>query len=282
MLIEVAVQNLQHGAVKDESGHRRDRWPLLAERLRRVRPDVLILNEARDWNRGGREPLGRAQRDLGMIAAPIPPSANDLPTIVLYRPDTMGFWVHCNDALSLSTAHGFVTVSFAVDHELPPITFAGCHLSPYSSGQATAEIELIATRAYRYGPLAVVAGDLNFPPEDGPDPLYDVMLPFNLASRTIVGPDGTRRPNRQVAHALRARGYHDTAWERHQRTGYDRYLRRTSHDDRIDRIHVSTPLAQAVTRYELLDQPEGASDHHGVTITMDTDLIDRTDLWTYR
>src|SRR5690349_15977109 len=97
MIIKIAAQNLQHGALEDESGASADRWPLLAERLRQVEPDVLILNEARGWAHGGHRRLALAQKELGMIAAPVPPSANDLPTLVLYRPDTMGFWDHCND-----------------------------------------------------------------------------------------------------------------------------------------------------------------------------------------
>ncbi|RSM53962.1 hypothetical protein DMB66_37940 [Actinoplanes sp. ATCC 53533] len=283
MHITVAVQNLQHGGNEDESGARVDRWPLLAERLRQVRPDVLILNEARGWDHGGRRRLAAAQKDLGMLAAPIPPSANNLPTLVLYRPDTMGFWERCNDGLSTATVHGFTTVSFTIpDADLPPVTFAGCHLSPYSAHQAIIEIELIATRAYRYGPLVVLGGDLNFPPEAGPDPLYEVMLPFNLASRTVLDVDGVRSPNRQVAEALRRRGYLDTAWELYQRTRDERLLRRTANDDRIDRIHITEPLAPALLSYDLLDRPDGASDHHGVVITIDTDLIGREGLWTYR
>lgn len=283
MRIRVVAQNLQHGARADESGTATDRWPALVERLRPLDADILLLTEARGFNRHGRELLGKAQRDLGMCAAPMPPSTNDLPTLLMFRPATMGFWLHCNDDHSAHTAHGFTVVTFSPpEANLPtPISFVPMHLTPYSSTAAVQEAELILTRAYRYGPLAVVGGDVNFSPIGGPDPDYATMRPYNLASRTILGEDGGRRPNRAVAQAFQDRGYVDVAWELFQRTKDQALLRRTANHERIDWLAVSGALAGAVDNYQLLDQPAGASDHHGVAVDIHTDRIGTDGLWVY-
>jgi exonuclease III len=128
-----------------------------------------------------------------------------------------------------------------------------------------------------------VSAVIDYPPARGPEPDYEVMLPFNTASRTIPTLDGTGLlPNRTIAQAIARRGYVDAALHYFDKTGDQRLLARTASDDRIDQIHVSTPLADALVRYEVLDTPDGASDHHGVLAEIDTGLI-RTDLmWDYR
>ncbi len=45
---------------------------------------------------------------------------------------------------------------------------------------------------------------------------------------------------------------------------------------------MSVPLVPALISYRLLDAPSGASDHHGVAITLDTGLINTDHPWTYR
>ena len=105
MRIRVAAQNLQHGGLADEAGNSESRWPSLVERLRRVEPDVLLLNEVRGWTSQGHQQLGQAQKDLGMYAVQIPDSLSGLSTLILFRPDTMGFWDRCNNDLADQTLH---------------------------------------------------------------------------------------------------------------------------------------------------------------------------------
>ena len=64
MQISIVLQNLGHGEVRDSEGERRDRWPLILERLADAAPDVLLLNECNHWNENGFMRLGRAARDL--------------------------------------------------------------------------------------------------------------------------------------------------------------------------------------------------------------------------
>ncbi|MGW2397192.1 hypothetical protein ACWCYY_11620 [Kitasatospora sp. NPDC001664] len=44
---------------------------------------------------------------------------------------------------------------------------------------------------------------------------------------------------------------------------------------------VSSPLLPALVSYQLLTEPAGASDHHGVAVVFDTDLIDTANPWAY-
>ncbi|MEU4243113.1 endonuclease/exonuclease/phosphatase family protein [Actinoplanes sp. NPDC026619] len=282
MRIRVAAQNMQHDATADEAGRPEDRWPLLVQRLQRIEPDILLLSEVRGWAAHGHRQLCVAQRELGMYAMPIPHSNSGNPTVIMFRPDTMGMPMYYNNDLSAQTLHGFATASFTVANDLPPMTFAAVHLSPYSVHTAVAEADLIATRAYRHGPLAIVAGDANFAPHAGPDPDYQAMRPYNLAARTYVDSDGRRHPRREVAQAFVDRDYVDVAWRLCEQTGDDALLRRTASDDRIDRIYCSGATADAWSNHQRLDSPARASDHDGVAADVDTDTISRAGLWTYR
>lgn len=90
---------------------------------------------------------------------------------------------------------------------------------------------------------------------------------FNLAARTLSGPDGELIPDRRVAEMLERCGYVDVAGHLYEQTDDPALLRRTGSDDRIDQIRVSGPLAPALRSYRLLDTPPGASDHHGIPAT---------------
>jgi endonuclease/exonuclease/phosphatase family metal-dependent hydrolase len=281
--ITIAVQNLQHGGFADESGRETDRRPLIFQRLKDADADIVILNEARRWTTGDHGPLGLAMSELGMYPAPAPRVANDLGSIILIRWKTMGPFRFANHDLSEQTVHGFSNVSFAIDGVAQPLTVAATHINPYSPTAAIAEADLVVTRAFRKGCLAVIGGDFNFPPSRGPEPDYTVMRPYNLASRTLPDTDGTGLPpNRQLAQAIERRGFVDAALHLHDQTGNEELLARTASDDRIDRFYVSEPLADALVRYELLDTPQGASDHHGVLIELDTDRIRHDLMWDYK
>ena len=51
---------------------------------------------------------------------------------------------------------------------------------------------------------------------------------------------------------------------------------------RIDQFWVTRPLAPAVIDCQLLTEPVGASDHHGVAIGIDTDQILSHESWECR
>lgn len=97
----------------------------------------------------------------------------------------------------------------------------------------------------------------------------------------MPGPGGPQ-PDRRVAAKISENGFVDAAWHLYQRNGDEALLRPTGTDDRIDQVWVSAPLAGALTGYQVLDTPAGASDHHGLLVTLDTALIDTADPWAYQ
>jgi len=281
-MLTVITQNLAGGGLASGDGDPQDRWPALAERIGTHRPDLLLLQEATDWDRYGHRQLGRAMNDLDLDACPLPPSSTGIRPALLYRNATMGRWRRWNTDWAQGTLHGFGVGVFDVA-ELPrPLAVVPFHLDPHSPEKALAEAKLIATRGYKYGPFAIIGGDVNYPPIAGPEPDYTAMRPYNLAARTVAGPDGHPVPDRRVAAILARSGYVDAAWALYQRTGQEELLARTGRDDRIDQIWVSAPLAPALTGYRILDTPAGASDHHGVLVELDLSKADTTNLWKYR
>ncbi|MGW0771530.1 hypothetical protein [Streptomyces sp. NPDC002676] len=71
MELTIVVQNLSHGGLRTGSGDPQDRWPSLAERILSMgQPDLLLLQEAADWERFGHRQLSRAMHDLGMDVLP--------------------------------------------------------------------------------------------------------------------------------------------------------------------------------------------------------------------
>ena len=285
MRIRVVAQNLDYGALRDGDGNPEDRWPQLAARINAVRPDILLLNEVVGWDAHQHKQLGRAMNDLDLDAVPLPPSTSGYRSAILYRAATLGRWQRAGGDDAKKTTHGFVIASFEVGLPMP-LTVAAAHLDPETGDKAIVEAKAVATRAYRFGPFAVLGGDMNFAPEDGPLPDFSEMRPYNVAARTLLEDpadiDAQRRPDRRSAWMLRKCGYLDVAWELFQATGDEQLLQRTASDDRLDRIHVAQAFGKAISNYQRLDWPAGASPHDGVAVDIDTDAADRSNLWTYR
>jgi len=96
---------------------------------------------------------------------------------VLYRPETVGTPVSWNTDFAHTVIHGFGVA--ALDVGLPtPLSFISAHLSPFGALRALMEADMIIARAYRHGPYAIVAGDINYAPAHGPNPLFDSMRPY--------------------------------------------------------------------------------------------------------
>lgn len=296
MQLTVAVQNLGLGGLADGDGNPEDRWPRLAERLNgaaeRVgagQVDVVMLCEVVDWHRYGNKQLARTMRDLDLDAAPLAPSRSGLGTGLLYRREVLGPWARHNPDFGGETLHGFAVTSFDIPGLPAPLSFVPVHFTPFSAEHAVIEANYAATRGYKYGPFAVLAGDINYAPASDAHPLPDFseMRPYNIGSRTHL-PDGdfvpgqALKPNRDVTRKLTQNGYVDVAWHLFQQTKNEALLRPTATDDRIDQAWVSGPLAGSVSDYQLLDEPAGASDHHGLVFRIDTETINTDHPWTYR
>jgi hypothetical protein len=181
MTLTIAVQNLKSGALIDGDGRPQDRWPALVERLAAASPvDLLLLCETGGWDQYSHRQLWRACNDLGLDTAPLARARSGNGTALLYRRETVGRPVAFNAEYTSELLHGLATTSFDVG--LPaPLTIAPVHFTPFSADQALIEAGIAASNAYKHGPFAVLAGDINYPPASNasPPPDYAAMRPYN-------------------------------------------------------------------------------------------------------
>ena len=212
MIIRLSTINLKHGAVQDptgapEGGTRFDR---IASAVRALKPDVLCLQEIHGWRDHNQQARFRAERAVDMLTAGgIPPVSTDPPTggtMVMYNPRTVRVdqWETRHSKLAVNGMGPCV-----LDADGTPVTVISVHFPPYDTGAARAEAALAATRAVRYSPYGIIAGDVNHFPESHtpvPDP-GDVPL-LNRMGRWRRD-DG--EPDRSVAQTLSAAGFTDAA-----------------------------------------------------------------------
>ncbi len=283
MILTFITQNLKFGGLSDDNGKPEDRWSLFVDRFKDVQTpaDFILFTEARDWEKQGHGPLARAMHDLDMDATPLAPSSSGQHVALLYKKETVGRWRHWNIGY-----HDQVTQSFGVaafDVGLPGLlSVVPAHLTPYGSDKALQEASLIASRAYRHGPYAVIGGDINYPPAQGPDPDFSVLRPYNISSRTLLTEPGKGYiADRRIGKKFMQAGFVDVAYHMYEKTNDPKYLARTAKDDRIDQFWVTKPLADAVVDYWLITSPEQASDHAGVVFTLDTEKVQPVAGWVY-
>jgi endonuclease/exonuclease/phosphatase family metal-dependent hydrolase len=273
-MLKIVSQNLQKGAGK--------RWPELAERIAACQPDVVMLCECNGWNERYQSQLLDSARDLGLRPAPLTPSGSGFHTAVLFGDRLALDGIFAGQARM--TYHGFAVVGLVVSGVPMPIAFVSTHLTPYSAEAAIIEAGIIASNAYRFGPYAVIAGDINYPAwhPDNPKPAFETMRPYNIGSRTLLpanpgdDPWRARIPDRRVAAKITHKGFVDVAWDLYERSARkdESLLARTAHDDRIDQAYVSAALRAAIAEYRVLADPAEASDHHGIYFALDVALVD--------
>ena len=285
MILTFMSQNLQFAGLSDGEGNTENRWPALLNRIKSVQPqpDFLLLEETWDWDKYGHKHLVSARDELKMDTLPLPPASSGNGTGLLYRSSTVGQWQKWNTNYAEQTMHGFGVAAFDVG--LPSLlSIVTTHLNPFASDLALGEIGLITTRAYRYGPFAIIGGDLNYPPSRGPEPDYTAQLPYNTAARTLLTDPAKREPltpDRRIGWKLEQAGFVDVAYYMYQKTKDEKLLERTAAEDRIDQFWVSKPLADGIINYWVVGKPEKASDHKGIVFQLDTDKVETSDNWVY-
>jgi len=297
VLLKTVVQNVSRGGVKDSSGRPQDRWPLLFDRLEPEEPDLVLIQEAEDFADDGHRLMIDVEQRLDMEGL-LPRSASGLGPAVFYRRSTLGRRIFWNDDYGVQeTHHGYGIAGFNIPGLPSPLGVGSAHLTPYDDDKALAEAGFVGTRTYRAGgPYCMVGMDANYPPQAGPEPDYSEMRPYNMGSRTLLRDPAANEapgPDRRIAWKLHANGLRDVAWELYRQSGDEELLTRTATDDRIDQLWVSAALVPAIVpgSYRLLDDPETprypggptkASDHRGLVVIIDTDLIDTQNPWSYR
>jgi hypothetical protein len=298
--LRITTQNAYGGGIYDVEGKARNGLPLLIERILDDgrKPHVLLLSDAKGWEHSGHRTVYEVGHALGLSPMPLTRAESGLHTITYYDTQVMRPVMY-NDSQSHWVYHGFAVSGFDVGLK-QPMAFVPIHLSAYSPVHATLEAEYIATGLYRLGELGVGAGDCNFPAPhpDNPPPLTDTWRAYNRGSRAVptdpYQPFDTIEPNRLVTQAFLRKGLYDVAWELYEAGARKdaELMRRTTHDDRIEQAYVTAPLRPALEEYRVLDRhgqsafeqdaPGAASDHHGITLVIDTDRIDDSNLALWR
>lgn len=278
------AQNLSRGGLHNAQGEHKDRWPQLAERIKAVKPDLLLLSELNNWKDYGYKQYVRAANDLDLDIAPAAPSETGYATGLMYRREKVGRWQFHNDSLSYATTHGFAVTGFDVG--LPVLlNVAPVHLCFYSAQKAAQEAQLVISKVYKNTPFAIVGGDCNCSPATGKDPDYSHSKPYNLSARTIVDsadevPISDLKADRQMARTFVRGGFVDAADYLYQATKKETLLQPTTHnDERIDQFWVSRAIAPALEHYEMTDKNPEATDHHGIVVKIDTNKIDVDNIW---
>ena len=229
-----------------------DRLPGILAVLRRERPDLLALQELRDFDRGRWARMRRVADDLGLVAHPAR-SVFGQPVAVLVRPPLR---ITGRDAVGWRLHHAAAAVTVVTP--AGPLTFVSTHLNPFSPYRRLREATWLAAR-FR-DPLVLLAGDLNF------DPDADLSGLPDRYRRRHLGPDGTM--DTRAADAFAAGGLHDL-WPA-AGTGAGATVPTTAGGGaefaamRLDRLLASPRLAgrQWELRVVRGDETEWASDHY--------------------
>jgi hypothetical protein len=265
-LTTVVSQNVSHSGLYTSNGAPDPaRWDGLMDTIGQRRPDVLLLQEVGRWTQDNRRPIARAEQALEMRLVGIVTTEAGGGTALMIRPDAVG-WEQWEDRYADLLHHGLGVGVLRVPGMQVPLAAISAHLTPYSASAAAQEAQLVIARAYRYGGVGLVGGDINhFPLDNGAIPDPDDIPPYNRSSRWIRGGDGGYRPNRVVAHTLAAGGLTDVAALVAGRDGDPTLLEATGRGKcRVDAFHVTPPLVPAVVDYE----------HHLVQMTFDPTLVD--------
>lgn len=277
------VQNIARGAMYNAAGEFNDRWPLLAKRIKEIKPDLLLLTELSNWKGYGHKQYVRAANDLDLDVAPIPPSQTGNATGLMYRRNVLGRWQSHKDGLVNATTHGFGVTGFEVG--LPKLlNIAPVHLCYYSALIAAEEAKLITNTAHRNTSFAIIGGDCNYTAAEDEAPDFAQFKPFNLTSRTVIDSaeesPGKLKPDRGVAWTFMRAGYVDAARHLYKQTKDEGLLQRTAADSgRIDQFWVSKAIAPALEHYSAIPHDPKVTDHAGIVIKIDTDKVDTEHMW---
>jgi hypothetical protein len=177
-VLTVMSQNICRGG--------QDRWSGLARIIRAVDPDILLLQEAKDFGRPER--MKTVKEDLPGLKFHLAPSQVG-GNVVAWRPDRLKRVVW-ETHLSGAVLYGFGTATFRMDELDVPLSVISAHLTPYSAAAAAQEAQVMIARLYRNNGLGLLGGDINHlpvSPDLDPDPDWSSVPPYNRSSRTIAG-----------------------------------------------------------------------------------------------
>lgn len=275
-MIRVMSLNVQRGGVRDADGGGEDRWPGLAGLITAVGPDVVVLQEVGGWESDLARQHARAEADLGMRIH-LRPSVNSAGgTAIAHRHGLR--WVATETQYATRMLHGFTHVCLDVGLAWPLVVISA-HLTPYSAQAAAQELQVIIGRAYRYGGLAVIGGDMNHVPLADPEPDWSRARPYNRSARThAVAVSGERpRGDRIVAATARQGDLTDVAAHLAETHGDPSLRAPTGHHGglRVDWFLTTPALRPAISEYRRIEtRPH--TDHDAICVEIDEARIDLT------
>ncbi|WP_331732640.1 hypothetical protein OG613_48330 (plasmid) [Streptomyces sp. NBC_00015] len=270
-MLTVMSQNAQYRADRD------GRWESLIEVIRDVAPHLLLLQEV-DWL-ADPDKAEAAEHALGMKLV-VAPSRN-LNTAVAWDPAVLERLDTDTKYSATDMHHGYCAPRFTplgLGQQIPaPLVAISTHLTPYSAEVAATEAQLLIARAYRYGGVGIVAGDINHCPLEDPEIDWEAVQPYNRTSRCLPR-DSTDEPwrgNRIVGKRFRDGEFTDVGghFKDRQATGKAGLLR-------VDQAHVTPALRPALRSYKRVD-PGSASDHYGISWELDLEAVDPTLIRAY-
>ncbi|GAA2477783.1 endonuclease/exonuclease/phosphatase family protein [Winogradskya humida] len=259
MTLRLVTWNIKTGG----SGGRLDAVVAL---LARERPDIVALQELRDFQRHDHQRMREVAGTLGMTPV-LAPSAFGQPVAVLVRPPLT---ITHRSAVRWRLHHAAAAVT--VPTPAGPLTVVSTHLNPFRPYRRLREAYWLAHR-YR-APLTLITGDLNsLDPQTGHSERLS-RLP-DLYRRRHLARDG-RVDTRAIA-AFQTAGFTDlwrTAGEGDGLTvptskgGGHEF---SNAGMRLDYLLARPDLAARATQARVIrgDEAEWASDHYPLAVTLD-------------
>ncbi|MBP2055433.1 endonuclease/exonuclease/phosphatase family metal-dependent hydrolase [Streptomyces griseochromogenes] len=276
MILTAMSQNIQIGA------HQDGRWEELVGAIRDVDPDLLLLQEV-EWL-AGPEQAKAAREGLGMNLVVAP--SRQMNPAVAWKPGVLE-WLDTDTRYSATDMHhGYCSLQLrplGLAKEWPvPLVAISTHLTPYSVEAAGQEAQLLIARAYRFGGIGLVGGDINHMPLGDEEPDWSLIPPYNRSSRCHRRKSSTDPwcGNRLVGEVFRDGDMTDVAAHVAD-SRPDPSLRALTGKGgqlRVDQFHVTPALAPAIRDYRRVDTK---ADHYGIVATFDLDQVDLAAISTY-
>jgi len=232
--------------------------------IRRVAPDILVLNECNDFERDGFRTLHRVEREIGMRGLLAPASSGYHVALFVRRPQPLEVRL-----LDAEVHHSAIAATLDLG-ELR-CTVVGAHLCPFSAEVRVSEAQQL-TRFLGDGHVFLL-GDLNaLSPHDTPRPHSNGWLPRRRVRHELAGSPGVL--DTRAVSVIEACGLVDTlragraaaptvqtplcpGWQDYQ--------------VRVDYAFASFGAAERVRRAERIDGPlaDAASDHYALAIDVE-------------
>ncbi|MCX5238989.1 hypothetical protein OG824_27695 [Streptomyces prunicolor] len=268
--MDILTLNAKVGADLDE------RWNNLVTRVRDIAPAVLILQEVPHLAAPAATEAARAALGMDLYVAP----SRKFNTAIAWNPRVLELQ-DTEDRYSTSDLHH----GYALGQFMPlgttvrwpaPLTAISSHLPPFSAKAGAEEAKILVNRAWRYGGIGIVGGDMNYLVLGDPEPDWLRFQPHNRVARCLprTGPDARWIGDRAVGEVFRDGEMTDVAAHLADLRQDPGYRTPTGGGIRLDQFHVTPALRPAIVDYHLVDT--GAdSDHDGALVTLDLDLVSR-------